>query len=42
MHGKLAKGINSTFIVLIPKVDNLKCFAYYWLISLVNRVYKIL
>ena len=41
-NGKLAKGINSTFIVLIPKVDCLQRLNDYRPISLVGSMYKIL
>jgi hypothetical protein len=39
---KLAKGINSTFIVLIPKVDNPQRLIDFRPISLVGSMYKIL
>ncbi|XP_024642258.1 uncharacterized protein [Medicago truncatula] len=41
-NGKLAKGINATFIVLIPKVDNPQRLNDFRLISLVGSMYKIL
>ncbi|GAU24254.1 hypothetical protein TSUD_23900, partial [Trifolium subterraneum] len=41
-NGKLTKGINSTFIALIPKVDNPQRFNDYRPISLVGSLYKIL
>ena len=41
-NGKLAKGINTTFIVLIPKVDNPQRLNDFRLISLVGSMYKIL
>jgi len=39
---KLTKGINSTFIVLIPKVDNPQHLNDFRPISLVGSMYKIL
>jgi hypothetical protein len=42
MNGKLTKGINSTFIALIPKVDNPQQFNDFRPISLVGSLYKIL
>ena len=42
MHGKLTKGINSIFIVLIAKVDSPQCLGDFHPISMVNSVYKIL
>jgi len=41
-NGKLTKGLNSTFIALIPKVDNPQRVADFRPISLVSSVYKIL
>jgi len=41
-HGKLTKGLNSTFIALIPKVDSPQRVADFRPISLVSSVYKIL
>ena len=41
-NGKLAKGINSTFIVLIPKVDNPQRLNDFRPISLVGSMYKII
>ena len=41
-NGKLAKGINSTFIALIPKVNSLHRFNDFRPISLVGSMYKIL
>jgi len=41
-NGKLAKGINSTFIVLIPKVDNPQRLIEFRPISLVGSMYKII
>jgi len=41
-NGKLTKGPNSTFIALIPKVDNPQQVADFHPISLVSSVYKIL
>lgn len=41
-NGKLAKGINSTFIALIPKVDNPQRLNDFRPISLVGSLYKIL
>jgi len=40
-NGKLAKGINTTFIVLIPKVDNPQSLNEFRPISLVGSMYKI-
>ena len=41
-NGRLAKGINSTFIALIPKVDNPHRLNDFRPISLVGSIYKIL
>jgi hypothetical protein len=41
-NGKLAKGINSTFIALIPKVDSPQSLNDFRPISLVGSIYKIL
>jgi len=41
-HGRLTKGINSTFIALIPKVEIPQCLSDFRPISLVNCLYKIL
>jgi len=41
-NGKLAKSINSTFIVLIPKVDNPQRLNDFRPISLVGSMYKII
>jgi hypothetical protein len=41
-NGKLTKGINSTFIALIPKVDNPQSLNEFRPISLVGSLYKIL
>jgi len=41
-NGKLTKGLNSTFIALIPKVDSPQRVADFRPISLVSSVYKIL
>jgi len=41
-HGKLTKGLNSTFIALIPKVDSPQRVADFRPISLVSSVYKFL
>jgi len=41
-HGKLTKGLNSTFIALIPKVESPQRVADFHPISLVSSVYKIL
>ena len=41
-NGKLAKGINTTFIVLIPKVDNPLRLNDFRLISFVGSLYKII
>jgi len=42
LNGKLAKGLNSTFIALIPKVSNLQRLNDFRPISLVGSLYKIL
>ncbi|GAU41193.1 hypothetical protein TSUD_26180 [Trifolium subterraneum] len=41
-NGKLTKGLNSTFIALIPKVDSPQCLNDFQPISLVGCLYKIL
>jgi len=41
-NGKLSRGINSTFIALIPKIDNPKKLNDFRPISLVGNIYKIL
>lgn len=41
-HGKLTKGLNSTFIALIPKVESPQRVADFRPIYLVSSVYKIL
>jgi hypothetical protein len=41
-NGKLTKGINSTFIALIPKVASPQRLNDYWPISLVGCIYKVL
>ncbi|CAM8979776.1 unnamed protein product [Rhodiola kirilowii] len=41
-NGRLAKGVNKTFIALIPKSNNPQRFDDFRPISLVNSVYKIL
>jgi len=41
-NGKLSKGINSTFIALIPKVENPQSLNDFRSISLVGSLYKIL
>jgi len=41
-NGKLTKGINTTFIALIPKVDNPQSLNDFHPISLVGSLYKIL
>lgn len=41
-NGRLTKGINSTFIALILKVDSPQCLNDFRLISLVGSMYKIL
>lgn len=42
MHSKLVKGLNSSFISLIPKKENPVGLGYYRPISLIGSVYKIL
>ncbi|KAL9689931.1 hypothetical protein QQ045_010322 [Rhodiola kirilowii] len=41
-NGRLAKGINKTFLALIPKVESPQSFRDFRPISLVNSMYKIL
>jgi len=41
-NGKLVRGINTTFIALIPKVENPQKLNDFRLISLVGTMYKIL
>lgn len=41
-HGKLVRGLNSSYIVLIPKKDEARTLNDYRPISLISRVYKIL
>ena len=41
-NGKLAKGVNSTFIALIPKIDSPQMLSDYRPISLINSLYKVL
>jgi hypothetical protein len=41
-NGKLTKGINTTFISLIPKVDNPQTLNDFRPISLMGSLYKIL
>ncbi|GAU27978.1 hypothetical protein TSUD_373730 [Trifolium subterraneum] len=41
-NGKITKGLNSTFIALIPKVESLQRVADFRPIALVSSVYKIL
>ena len=41
-NGKLTKGLNSTFIALIPKIENTQRLVDFWPISLVSSFYKIL
>lgn len=41
-NGKLTKGINSTFIALIPKVENPQRLNDFCPISLVGCMYKVL
>ncbi|GLT87927.1 hypothetical protein SLE2022_059780 [Rubroshorea leprosula] len=41
-NGKLVKGLNSSFIVLVPKVENPQKIEEYKPISLIGAVYKIL
>lgn len=40
-NGKLSKGVNSTFIALIPKIDSSQKLADYRPISLVGCMYKV-
>jgi hypothetical protein len=42
LNGILVNGMNSNFIVLIPKVDNPHTIGYFRPISLVGCVYKVL
>ncbi|GAU49411.1 hypothetical protein TSUD_407260 [Trifolium subterraneum] len=41
-NGKLTKGVNTTFIALIPKVDSPQSLNDFWPTSLVGNIYKIL
>lgn len=41
-NGRLAKGVNSTFIVLIPKVENMQGLANFCPISFVGCLYNVL
>jgi len=41
-NGRLTKGLNSTFIALISKVENPRRLTDFWLISLVSNLYKFL
>ncbi|PNY13834.1 cysteine-rich receptor-like protein kinase [Trifolium pratense] len=41
-NGKLVRGSNSTFIVLIPKISNPQCHSDFCPISLVGCLYKVL
>jgi hypothetical protein len=41
-NGKLTKGLNSTFIALVPKIDNPRRLNDFRPISLVGSLYKIL
>lgn len=41
-HAYLARGINCTFVALIPKVDGAATFSEYKPISMVGCIYKIL
>jgi len=41
-HGKLTKGLNSTFIALIPKVESPQCLSDFRPISLLYCLYKIM
>jgi mannosylglycoprotein endo-beta-mannosidase len=40
--GKLPKGINSSFMTLIPKTKGLSRFSHFFLISLIHGLYKML
>lgn len=42
MKGKLTKSTNSSFISVVPKVENLPSLADFRPISLIVRIYKIL
>ncbi|GKV24205.1 hypothetical protein SLEP1_g33843 [Rubroshorea leprosula] len=42
MNGKLAKGSNASFIVLVPKKENPQCLGEYRPISLIGCIYKII
>lgn len=41
-NGKLSKGINNTFISLIPKVESLKWLSEFRPISLIGSMHKVL
>jgi len=41
-NGKLSKGVNSTFIALIPKVDSPQMIANFRPIALIGCIYKVL
>ena len=41
-NGRLTKGINNTFIALMPKIDSPQCLNDFRPISLVGSLYKIL
>ena len=41
-NSKLAHGVNSSFVTLIPKNDNPSCLNEYMPISLIGSLYKIL
>jgi len=41
-HSKFVKSINATFIALIPKKSGAVDLKYFWPISLVSGVYKII